>query len=135
MVSEVNEGDKSAWNLSQDLILQIGSLIGRVSNRWDRGDVMGSFYSVQEIKVLIWTDLSKEERIELKKIEADVHLSKREFLSAIKRREENALSRRIPLQIRDKTPTLVMRYRLRIMELLDKYGYLISRKQDSKRIR
>jgi len=129
----INEEEQSAWNLSQSLIMQIGETIRRASSKWINGHHRDSYFMWQEIKIFIWTDLNDKEKERLKNIEGSVAHMERKFKLAVREGAEDKIKPDLN-SLRNKILGLIMSYRLAIMEMLGKYGYLIGRKLDSKRI-
>lgn len=107
--NENNAPEQVSWNLSQILIQEIGGLIAQGSYAYRKGRVNSCFFAFQEIRVLIHADLSKEEK---------------EFLDGLDR-QRRGLKSNDPKNI-----SFVRKYREKIMDLLSKYGYLISKKID-----
>lgn len=113
-----NEEDLSAWNLSQNLIQQIGALIYSASQSFKSGKLNNSYWDSREIRLLIWHDLNDKEKKDLYSLEQNLG---------------KMCSGKTITQESDKNYFLT-KYREMIIELLGKYGYLISKKKDSKRI-
>lgn len=124
-----SESEQVAWNLSQQLIFQIGHLLQRASQNYVTGYMDKCYFDVREIRTLIFADLSKEEIIELKTLEGKITnaIAKSRSKISSKPTEEEKKYRAIQ-------NLFLSRYRERMMELLSKYGYLISKKQDSSRM-
>jgi len=112
----INEEDQVAWNLSSILIQQIGILIIRGSTYYTKGNLIKCFFDFQEIKTLIHADLDPNEKKHLDKLENILFKYRKE------------------IKINNNFNKYLRKYRERILEFLSKYGYLISKKKDSKKI-
>lgn len=102
--------EKSAWNLSQQIIFQIANLLQSTSRAYLAGDLQGAFFKVREVKILIYSALNPSERKFLADLESKI-----------------ATSRKLKLKYHE----AIMEYREQMMILLDKYGYGVGKKKDS----
>lgn len=142
-MENTSEENKSAWNLSQQLIVQIGYLLQSSSTYWLQGKPKDCYHALQEVKNLCWTDLSPAERAKLAKLERRISGVLRAATQKIDAEGSfyakiSGESRSWKHEIRIRAYALyrdfIILYRQEIMELLGKYGYLVQRRADSKRI-
>ena len=132
--------EKSAWNLSQHDIFLIGALSRQATSNYLRGNVQEAFFYTEEIRGLIHTDLKNEEDKILDKIEDKVtkyYLLINKYNQKIDSLEEEDEDEEIVIKYkkilkkyRDFHIYYIKRYRKSIREVLGKYGYLFSKKED-----
>lgn len=138
-----SEESQSAWNLSSHLIMQIGHMLQLASSQWVGGKPRDAYFSLMEIKHLVWCDLNSQEKKKLAELEARINGAIKASVQQIGdegsfhskiTQERNEWKNQIKQKSADMFRRLVIQYRLTIMEALSRYGYLIQRKADSKRI-
>lgn len=147
-MEETNKKDieQSAWNLSQNILIQIGYLIQKASNSWRNGLLQSSFFDTKEITMLIYNDLSKEEDKQLSQLEREICLWNNKWKNFKKVTEHRTMlgkwrNEKIADQqakemneTRNMYAAKITIYRKFVMTLLGKYGYGTSKKQDSARM-
>lgn len=135
--------DLSAWNLSYDLIQQIGALLKSSSVHYRNGDPLKCFFDVREIKLLIYSDLSQEEVDALTLIENDFWKIRRIIQSLQKkvmqdeedfRGEESEDAKKQIKKFNNLWNSKLINFREYIMLCLSRYGYLISKQKDSQHL-
>jgi len=131
-----NEVEQSAWNLSQYLINSIGSLLQKASLHYREGRIESSFFNFQEIALLIHTDLVEDEDKKLEEWNAQIGKLWNYWKEYTKKYENERTSDNFKKMIsyKNEHATQVRKYRLYVMSLLGKYGYLVSKKQDSSKM-
>ncbi len=113
--------DKSAWNLSQNDILLMAELWRKATRESLSGDPEGCFYTTKEIRFLIHTDLKDYEDEKLDELESEIQ----KLIGEMRKGTANARS-----DLGEKLVT----YKKYMRELLGKYGYLFSKKDDSSKM-
>ena len=118
---ETETTDQSAWNLSQADILLMSEFLRRAASQSLNGLIVDCYYTTKEIRFLIHTDLKKDEDTALDKLENDI--------------QQRIGKARIgnPTAIKELGNYLI-KYRKYIRELLGKYGYLMTKKEDSAKL-
>jgi len=134
-----SEGGKDAvsWNLSSRVIFLIGHHMQSASMNFARNNQHEGFRSYNEIAVLIDPDLHKKERKILDALEKRITTLQGKINRLSNLEEVNKLNdrgRRELLFYRGRHHILVQEYRTFLMNLLDDYGYLISRSKDASKM-
>lgn len=124
-----SEYEQVAWNLSQQLILQISYLIQQSTANYIAGNLTKCYFHVKEIRTLIFADLNSEEVKELKEFEMKIGSS-----SVKAKPKISSHPTKDELTYRAMENMYLDKYRTRMMELLNKYGYLISKKADKSKM-
>ncbi len=109
----VDEVEKSAWNLSQQVIFQIANLLQHASYHFVHGRLDKCYWSTREIRMLIHADLTVDEVKSLKTFERSIN----------KNKYNQNLSN-----------YYLSEYREQVINMLSKYGYLVAKKQDATRM-
>lgn len=127
------EVDQSAWNLSQHIINQIGSLLVSASTKFRRGDIQNSYWDTEEIRILIHDDLSQEELEKLEDYEKKIcgYYSTAKKEKTVNKEEMNEIEKQRIVSAKHNHYVEVKTYRMYIMELLGKYGYSVSKKENA----
>jgi hypothetical protein len=127
------EVDQSAWNLSQHIINQIGNLLVTASTKFRRGDIQNSYWDTEEIRILIHDDLDDEEIKKLKEYEQRIcrlySVTKKNIIT--NREDIGEDTKREIMSAKHQHYVEVKEYRMYIMELLGKYGYSVSKKENA----
>jgi len=110
--------EQSAWNLSQMLIFQISQLLQEASLFYTKGNVRKAYFKTREIRFLIHADLTEEEIKECKRLE----------------KLFSVLPSKRPMRAVQIQEYFLTKYREEIFNLLKKYGYLVSKKEESTRM-
>ena len=105
---------KAAWNLSEQIIYLIGGLLDRATKSCLRGNHKDYYFSLRQIKRLVVQELNDSEYEEMKKLESEM---------MVKTKDQSAIR-----------PDKIEEYHECLMEILDKYGYLIQKREDSKKM-
>lgn len=127
------EVDQSAWNLSQHIISQIGNLLLTASTKFRRGDIQGSYWDTEEIRILVHDDLNDEEISKLKEYETKIgrlYSVTKKNVGTNKEEINEDLKKEIGIA-KYQHYQEVKNYRMYIMELLGKYGYSVSKKENA----
>ena len=133
--------EQVSWNLSQEISGQIASLI-RTGRRYAiSGDVLNSFFMFKEIRLLINHHLNSKEIEKVEDLEDAINRVNIEMrqLSIFEEDDfefddDGSRQRGIKLKLivlKNKRLELNEKYRRKILDLLDSYGYLMERKKDS----
>ena len=130
-----NVTEQVSWNLSQQIIMQIGNLMSTASSDYLKGDYPSCFHKFREIRVLIGNDVSKEELAKLKEVEERIISYIPYTNPTIKNKYHNKgnLINYVNRQNNDAVYVLFT-YRELIIELLGKYGYHIAKKEETARM-
>jgi hypothetical protein len=121
-----------AWNLSQALIMEISNLLQRANNHYLKGELDKAFYCLKAIKFRIIQDLNPEERKVLSDLEdtySQLIHALAEFTSSPNNAKNNMPENVIKIS-KQKGPEGYEKYNETLMDLLGKYGYTISKKED-----
>lgn len=115
MIGKPTETKELAWNLSQGLVMEISQLLVQANTYYTKAEYDKAFSIMRAIKLRFIQNLSQEERIRLTRKEI-------EFLKAKKTRSVSKMGWNYE------------EYNIAIMDLLEKYGFLISKKSDATKI-
>lgn len=129
--------EQSAWNLSQQIINQIGFLLQSASIKFRNGDFQNSYWDTEEVRTLIYNDLSEEENKKLSEWEIKIckYHSVASSLARIHERDRLPLEQYKRMKSEEHMHYAeVKKYRMYIMKLLGKYGYLVQKKEDSSKM-
>lgn len=132
------EVEQSAWNLSQHIINQIGYLLQTASSKFRAGQIMSAYWDTEEIRTLIHADLDEKEKEKLDEWEIIIsgqHSTYKKLNGNILKggkleESENNMMKKTKMEHYKN----VKKYRMYMMELLSKYGYSVSKKEDSSRM-
>lgn len=126
-----NEGQQVEWNLSSGLIQEISELLASSNRHYINGRYSKAYSYLKAVKSRVIQNLGSKERKRFLKIEKLLckHISVGFHTKANSdvKRKDIALSQ-------TKAVFLIDKYNEELMDCLDKYGYLIGRKKDSKKI-
>lgn len=131
------EVEKSAWNLSQQIITLISQLIEKSSNNFRKGMIQESYFDTQEIRNVISNHLSSDEDRGLDRMEDKITRSYNQFLFFLKayRSDQSAIANKVIARKRyNLYVAQVKYYRRAMMKLLGKYGFDVQKKEDSSRM-
>jgi len=148
---EISKKDLTAWNLSQHDIALIGEFLTRASVYYRAGKIRDCFFDTEEIRGLIHTDLTRVEDQILDKLEDKIHSAynlKIKYLKKLSDDDEDfnsetdlELTEKEEAEYRARVKRLnnahtfyIKKYRRAIRELLGKYGYLFSKKEDKEEL-
>lgn len=124
------EGDsfKASFNMAQILISQIGNLLAQTNYNYVRGDIPLAFYCTQSIKMNIVQNLDQDERKKLNELESKLAelIENYNLVKRNKRDEAKVINKKIA--------GLYLKYKEEVMDLLNKYGYLVSERQDASKM-
>lgn len=118
-----------AWNLSSSLIMEVSELLVKADQEYLQGKPDNAYYSMKAIKMRIVNSLNAEERKYLKAMESKVvrWVSIANMYASKYKYKEASQARAVLAEKYEE-------YNETIMDLLDKYGYLIQRKEDKTKI-
>lgn len=132
-MTDTNEVEQSSWNLSQYIIDSIGHLLQSASLNYRQGRINKCYFDFQEIALLINTDLNEEESKKIEDLNKKIGVLL-QFLDKEDYGSMTAEDKREILLKRNECSSNIRQYRLYIMSLLGKYGYLVQKKQDSSKM-
>ncbi len=113
--------DQSAWNLSQADILLMSELWRKATTESLHGDAVSCYYTSKEIRLLIHTDLKQAEDRILDDLEKNIQED------MVKAAGGDRISK-------NRIGNNLIKYRKYIREVLGKYGYLMTKKEDSSKL-
>lgn len=126
-----NNENQVEWNLSSSLIQEIADLLSEANNHIIKGSYVRSFQYLQGIKRRIVQNLSPAERKQFVTLDSS-------FLAYYK---AGFQSKKYPQKLNkpisyyaNKAMVLLEDYNTLLMDCLERYGYLIQKKQDSKKV-
>ena len=130
----MDDTKKVAWNASQGLIMEISNRRSYSNTHFVNGDIRKAFHTLVAIKQSVIQSFNSKERAKLNNIEGkfskvSIYLYQSSANSWNKDvREIYGLSRRLATKIYSE-------YNEVLMDLLDKYGYLIGEQTDASRMK
>lgn len=130
----VDETKKVAWNASQGLIIEISNRRSSANNYFVEGDIRKAFNSLISIKQSVIQSFSPDERKKLKEIENKFDKVS-VFLYPASANSWNDNIRNAYKLSKDFSCILYSRYNEMLMDLLERYGYLIGEQTDSSKMR
>ena len=125
---------KVSWNTAEGLVMEISNRRSMANTHYISGNISKAFSTLVSIKQSVIQSFNKEEREKLYSIEEEFkNVGTFLALSAAnsfnpKVREAHKLSKRIGEKVYHK-------YNECLMDLLNKYGYLIGQKADASRMK
>lgn len=125
---------KVAWNASQGLIQEISNRRTYANTFFVNGDIKKAFNTLISIKQSVIQSLDQYERKELKIMEDNFLL----LSSALSRNSSmsfNRGTRNLFNSVKVVATKIYSIYNDKLMDLLDKYGYLIGEQTDSSKMR
>lgn len=132
MTTEKIEKKESAWNLSQQIINQIGFLLSQASQHFLAGSIQQSFHAVEEIAILIDPFLNTKESEKIEKLSAEICDLNSKIIREIRQREIGGNNRQ-KTNIRENKNNhakKIRQYRRIINRLIGKYGLGLSLRED-----
>ena len=133
--------EQVSWNLSQAISGQIDALIQSCRRASLSGRILDCFHNAKEIRLLINHHFKPEERKSVDDLEEEINVvslkikkiglveEEDEFEYDYGNRETDV--KRNLVILNNNRVQLVEKYRKTVLNLLDEYGYLMERKQDS----
>jgi len=140
---EENTNQEVSWNLSQQIINQIGYLLQKASSDYANGKIYPCFVSTTEVSLFLEPHLTNEEKNKLIGLENNFNRTIMQIneASQIKERDEfeyyTLKTKKTRLNIKkliSERIKILTTYRKLILNLLDKYGFSVSRKKDNTKI-
>lgn len=124
--NNIGETEKVSWNLSQALIMELGNLLRRASDYYIRANYQLALNSLQAVRQRIIQSLDPTERKDLRNQE--VELQKLIYGESQENTGFKVTSKfyKIRAELQHKFED----YNEALMDLLEKYGYLINKKED-----
>ena len=125
---------KVSWNASSGLISEISNRRSYANNFFVNGDIKKAFNTLISIKQSVIQSFNKEERQSLAKYEEifdkiSFALSKSASISF------NQTTRKAFIDAKNIATKIYSKYNDELMDLLDKYGYLIGEQTDSSKMK
>jgi len=118
---------KVAWNASQGLIMEISNRRSYANTFFVNGDIKKAFQTLISIKQSVIQSFNKEERASLEKIEKKFErINSHSFSLDV--RKAHGMAKNFAGKI-------YAEYNEFLMDLLDKYGYLIGEQSDASRMK
>lgn len=124
------EVEKSSWNLSEEVIAQIASLLRESSSDYKSGDFYSAFINLEEIRTLVYPDLSEEELIQSNE---QAYLIKRINHQVARFQAVERESGTTPKELITYKPILqreIENYKRMLITFINKHGYWVQRKTD-----
>jgi len=125
---------KVAWNASQGLIMEISNRRSYANTFFVNGDIKKAFQTLISIKQSVIQSFNKEERASLEKIEKKFE----RINSALAYGNSHSFSldvRKAHGMAKNFAGKIYAEYNEFLMDLLDKYGYLIGEQSDASRMK
>lgn len=129
--SHIPVTEQVSWTLSLQLIQQLGSLLQQATNYYLKGDIENAFFRLKAVRMRIIQNLKEKvkdnERGRCLKLEIDFVKNKLGLINKLEHPDKHSKARQEQMRLYEDYNTL-------IMDLLDKYGYLIRKREDNTRI-
>jgi hypothetical protein len=125
---------KVAWNASQGLIMEISNRRVSANTHFINGDIRKAFNTLIAIKQSVIQSFNSTQRNELDAIEKKF-LQIANVISSSARNSFNYRIRKAYSDAHSLASSVYSAYNEKLMDLLDKYGYLISELSDSSKMR
>lgn len=133
--------EQVSWNLSQEISSQIASLLRTGRRHAINGNGLGCYFAYKEITILITHHFKPEQKGNVDKLEKaidQVCLKIKSFIFSDEEEDDafeitsDKKNTRMRLHdLKNKKYLLIEKYRKLILNLLDSYGYLMERKEES----
>lgn len=125
--------EKVSWNLAQGLILELTSLLQMMHRYYIRGELHKAYRCASVAKLTFIHSLDKDERDDLILKETKIEKGIQVF-DELKNPNGFIESEKEKLLIVEKTWAELKCYIEKIMDLLEKYGYLIDKRKDASKM-
>jgi hypothetical protein len=130
----MNESKKVAWNASEGLIMEISNRRSMANSHFISGSIKKAFKTLISIKQSVIQSFNASERNDLKKIESKF-LQLSPILSSNYSSSFNTKSRELFSLANQIISKEYSDYNDKLMDLLEKYGYLIGEQSDSSKMK
>lgn len=130
----MNESKKVAWNASEGLIMEISNRRSMANSHFISGSIKKAFKTLISIKQSVIQSFNDSERNDLKKIESKF-LQLSPILSSSYSSSFNNKSRELFSLANQIISKEYSNYNDKLMDLLEKYGYLIGEQSDSSKMK
>ena len=130
----MNESKKVAWNASEGLIMEISNRRSMANSHFISGSIKKAFKTLISIKQSVIQSFNASERNDLKKIESKF-LQLSPILSSSYSSSFNNKSRELFSLANQIISKEYSNYNDKLMDLLEKYGYLIGEQSDSSKMK
>ena len=125
---------KVSWNASQGLIMELSNRRSYSNTFFVNGDIRKAFHSLVAIKQSVVQSFNKEEREQLNKIEEKFERFSA-YLHKTSANSWDTKTREAFLSSKKLSCKVYAEYNELLMDLLDKYGYLIGEQTDASKMR
>lgn len=130
----MSDDKKVAWNASQGLIMEISNRRVSANTFFINGNMRKALNTLIAIKQSVIQSFNLEERKELIDIEEKFNKLST-FLNSNMRSSFNSSVRNSFIQANTMASKIYSEYNEKLMDLLEKYGYLISEQADASKMR
>jgi len=130
----VEDTKKVSWNASQGLIMELSNRRSYSNTFFVNGDIRKAFNTLVAIKQSVIQSFSKPERQTLSKIEEKFNRFSA-YLYSTSANSWNKKIREAYLLSKNLSCKVYAEYNETLMDLLEKYGYLIGEQTDSSKMR
>ena len=130
----VDETKKVSWNASQGLIMELSNRRSYSNTFFVNGEIRKAFNSLVAIKQSVIQSFNKEEREKLTEIEEKFN----RFSAYLYPTSANSWNKEIRdafLSSKNLSCKVYAEYNEKLMDLLERYGYLIGEQTDSSRMK
>ena len=116
--------DKVSWNLSEQLIFSIASVLNQATRAYLQGQIEKAFNAMRGVRQRIIQSLDSGEREQAFDLEAEFNYN---FYDPVTQKKDY-------FEFRKKQYEVYERYNTLVMDFLEKYGYTIRKREDNTRI-
>jgi len=126
--------EQVSWTLSLVLIQQLGNLLQQATYYFLKGDIENAFFRLKAVRMRIIQNLKEKskDKERTKCFEIETEFSKNKIIRDIN--SDGIINNADKRKIKENQMRLYENYNTLIMDLLEKYGYLIRKREDNTRI-
>jgi len=123
--------EKVSWTLSMALIIQLSDLLKSATNLYLVGNIDSAFFRLKAVRMRIIQNL----KATAKNPERQICLKYEIEFSKLRLNKEDLIKDKARYyETKDKQMMVYEKYNTTIMDLLEKYGYLIKKREDTTNI-
>ena len=126
--------EQVSWTLSLELIKQLANLLQQATYYYLKGDIENAFFRMKTVRMRIIQNLKedKKNKERTKCFELEAEFVKNKIIRDVNL--DGVLDNKDRRNIKENQMRIYEEYNTLIMDLLEKYGYLIRKREDNTRI-